>query len=349
MSFSALKFNFHSMNFINCKFLILVLFYCFSCKEHKSLNLNLIFKTEKIRCKAFTNNRDNCDNFNCFQFIKNKDSFLLFNISTENELFKFDLIRDTLVKIKLPFSKSTESTTFKIINNKLICLYDGIFYCYDLYSNKFDTLNKISLDENSYLIMNLYSNCCNFINDSTFFVQIGKRNTYNFIDTSIFTFFTLSGKIHKICKYLDDFKFRYIHYLNYLAVFESDTIFTINALDNKLIKYFLDRPLDTALISNKEIPVFDTTAWTDLSYIKKFSENDINTRLFLFPKYLILIRQEYISNKWMHYLYLFDRNLSLKSKSLIIHDVDPRFIFQKNDQLFFLNFYDSEIYEYQFN
>ncbi|NOT37063.1 MAG: hypothetical protein HOP11_06775, partial [Saprospiraceae bacterium] len=310
------------MNIKSFKLLFLsVVLYNISCKENKSLNQNLEFNTESLRSKAFISNQDNCDNFNCFQFVKNSDSFLLYNISLDNELLKFDLIQDTLVKIKLPFSKSNESTTFKIINNKLICLNNGIFYCYDLNSSKLDTLNKISLDKESYLIMNLYSNCCNFINDSTFFVQLGKKNTYNFIDTSIFTFFTTSGKTYKLCKYLDEFNLRYIHYLNYLAVSDGDTIININALDNKLIKNYLDEPLDTVLISDKELPVFDTTSMTDLSYIKKFSENDINSRLFLFPKSIILIRQEFTSNKWIHYLYLFDRNLSLRTKSVIGHDV----------------------------
>lgn len=326
--------------------LALIIIYI-SCKQPKESIYSI--QTSNINSSNLRKLQKKLSYPNGFDLKKINGDYILINLAKDNSVLFFNLNTGNLKRIVLNDLSGLEIVdAVNYDTNSISLISNGIMF-YENFANPSKNYSfKIPFNQNEYIIHNVYSpNLKRF--ENYYYVQYGKDNAYNYVDTNCIVFFNKATSIKKF-NYPKDYFTHYIQYTDLCLTHFDNDFFYIPTTGDTIFKvnYYTNAERKIAL-HQKGYIAFDTTKLRDMKYISDYTEQTTyNIKLLCSDKYLFLIQQYYENKKDKFKLLILDHNLNLIQNLNISHEIQRNFIFSLNNKLVFIDAKTNKLYEYSF-
>lgn len=316
----------------------LTLLFLVSCSPNESrwiINKTDLHINEYKKCTKFKNQLLGS------KFIIQNNGSVIHFINESNKLLSAQIFEEKIDSFLLPINKEIIGTYFGQDTTGI--LTQDSFY---LINNFGELINKYKspLISDNFIISSLYEPKINKFGD-LFYLQLGlKSNKLNYTDENIFLFFN-SDTIFKLLQYPAEYNTVYQHYSEVASAFNNNYAYYIPATTNKLYRANLkNNKIETILLDGKYIE-FDTTKYTDILYVKKYTESTFyNFKIISTSKYIYLIRRTNIKDgKYKLEVLAFNNKLELIDRLIFNDKIDITNVGQFNDNIFFLNIINSKL------
>lgn len=315
-----------------------------SCIEKNNKD-KLAFKEYSINTNSFIELKKEINYTNRFNFLKIEGDRMLFNLSKSGILLIFNLNKGTVEKIETNITGTEfdavryERTNFQFINNNML-------YNFNYKNKSIDTIVNVPFKQSEFIIHNLYSENI-FKYNPYYYIQYGDENGYNRLSKFGLLFFNKDSSF-KLIETPTELKQNYIHYNDMCVDNIDNTLYYTYATTSLIHKINLTTKKDTSTSLNSQFISFDTTKLNDMKYIYDYTyETTYNVKLLCTRKNVYIIQRFQKNNNTNFKMYKYDKDLNLKSESILSHTVDPNFIFLIDNKLNFISFKDKKIYEYE--
>lgn len=328
---------------VRCKFLAALLI-LISCKPTeikwyiKKIDLNLSSYKKIVKYKNHLLGSN---------LIIQKNNISVYFISESNKLIKASLTEDKIDSFAIPIYKDIIGTYFG--NDTIGLITQDTFYLYNIFGKYLDKY-KSPLTYDNFIISSLYEQKIKKFNNY-FYLQLGlKSNKLNYTDKNIFLFFNKDTTFN-LLQYPSEYNSIYQQYSEIASTFNADFSYYIPATCNKLMSTNLKTLQKDSLTLNGKYIQFDTTRYTDILYIKNYTESTYyNYRIINTNKYIYLIRRTNIKRgKYKLEILAFDKKLKLIDKIIFKDKIDITNIVQFNNKIYLLNLSESKLIECSLN
>jgi len=316
-----------------------------SCNEYET-NKNSSVREYAINSKSFIELKKEVNYTNRFKLIKIGEERILFNLSKSGTILMFNLEKGTVEKVETNIV-NTDFDGVRYESDNCQFVYQNILFNFDYKTKSLDSIVKVPLKKNEFIIHNLYSENV-FKYNSYYYLQFGNENGYNRLSEFGLQFFNKDTSF-KFIETPNELKHGYIHYNDMCVDNIGDTFYYTYATSPLLHRINLKTKKDTSTtLKNSKFIAFDTTKVKDMKYIYDYTfETTYNVKLLCTNSNVYIIQRFQKKNKPNFKLFQYDQDLKLKSEFIINHTVDPNFIYLVDNKLVFISFKDKKIYEYE--